>query len=286
MAFSVAVFSVYAVAARQNAVPRPKPIDLRSVAVSDVDSLGRLFADKAFDWPVSEGATIPPIAVTSLPPDLDSLPPDEKKSLFFRALLPIVLAENRHVAETREHLVEILARGALVQGSLDAAWVAKVAERYRVDGDLDDPQVRSVLLRRVDIVPVDLALAQAANESGWGTSRFALEGNNLFGQWTWRQADAMVPSDRPEGSRYGLRVFRDLRGAVRSYVHNLNVGHAYIEFRRLRARLREQGEPLNAMALAWTLERYSSRGTDYVREIRSMIRTNGLNTLGDLALAL
>ncbi len=120
-------------------------------------------------------------------------------------------------------------------------------------------------------------LAQAANESAWGTSRFTRVANNLFGQWTWQAAHGIVPASRPEGERYLVRKFPSLRDSVRDYLYNLNVGHAYEGLRRLRHEMRRRGQPLDAAILAAGLSRYSGRGAAYVEEIRRIIRGNHRN---------
>jgi cytochrome c oxidase subunit 2 len=126
----------------------------------------------------------------------------------------------------------------------------------------------------VDAVPAALVLAQAANESGWGTSRFAQEANNLFGMWTWDKDAGLLPERRAANARHFVRVFNNLRGAVDNYLHTINTGPAYRELRMLREQQRLRGEPLSAWKLAAGLSRYSERGEEYVAEIRSIIRFN------------
>jgi Bax protein len=201
---------------------------------------------------------------------------DEKKALFFRALLPLVLAENDRVQRQRERLLEAFRTPELRADGEQAPFVEKLMAANDLEGDINDPELRSKLLRRVDTVPPALALAQAANESGWGSSRFAKEANNLFGEWTWNARHGIAPRDRPEGRRYFVRVFPTLRDSVKSYVNNLNTNPAYIELRALRADARDAGIRPTAKRLAAGLKRYSSRGKEYVAEIRAMIRHNEL----------
>jgi len=162
--------------------------------------------------------------------------------------------------------------------------VARIAARYRVDGDLNDPKVRDTLLRRVDVVPVSLVLAQAAQESGWGTSRFALESNNLFGIWTWNEDAGSVPLNRPDDATHLVRVYPDIEASVRAYLHNINIGFAYTDFRDLRAEMRAAGKPLDPFSLAGALDRYSTAGDMYVNDIRVMLRSTELDKLGSLSL--
>jgi len=179
-----------------------------------------------------------------------------------------------------------LARSAAAECSAltveQAALLTRLATRYRVPqaaAALEEGRVAEVLeelLLRVDQVPVSLALAQAALESGWGTSRFALEGNSLFGQWVF-SAKGMDPAERPEGARYGVAQFRTLRASVAAYVRNLNTSWAYQEYRSLRAEMRASGDGgLRALPLAGELLHYSTRREAYVDEVRRVIRGNRL----------
>ncbi len=122
-------------------------------------------------------------------------------------------------------------------------------------------------------------MAQAANESAWGTSRFAQQGNNLFGIWLFGEGAGLVPEQRPEGATYRVRVFGSLSASVAGYMHNLNRGHAYGKLRRLRARMRRTHQPLDGEVLAQGLLRYSERGAAYVAEIQAMIRHNQLRAV-------
>lgn len=262
---------------------RVAPVSLRLLEAETAADLAQAFATLDYRWPPP--APVPALAAPHLPRDLAELQVDQRKQLFFQTLLPLVLAENLQIRRQRRFLKSVFAAPAVRQDSPAGQRVERLARRYGVEGDLNDPSLRQELLRRVDEVPVALALAQAAKESGWGTSRFATQANNLFGQWTWRADQGMVPAQRRPGARHRVRVFADLRSAVRAYLHNLNVGHAYADLRRLRAELRSAERPLDPVQLAGGLERYSSRGATYVRELRAMIRSNELDALGPLELA-
>ena len=133
------------------------------------------------------------------------------------------------------------------------------------------------LLKRVDIVPPSLAIAQAAEESGWGTSRFAREGNALFGQRAYKASKkGIVPKERPDGTNFRVRAFDHLIDGVKAYVHNLNSHFAYEDFRDLRATLRAETGHIDGYALAGSLLRYSERGEDYINTIRVIMRVNSL----------
>ena len=259
------------------------PVPLEPVSVDSVPQLEARFSALNYQWP-PEG-DVPPLVVDHLPAGFDSLEPGRKKSVFFRSLLPVVLAENRYILEGGAFVLRRCERGDLARGGRSWARVRGIARGYRVEGDLNAAGVRETLLRRVDKVPPGLVLAQAANESAWGTSRFARQGNNLFGQWTYREEAGLVPRDRPEGASHFVRAFPDVRSSVRAYLHNINIGHAYKRLRRLRAQMRREGRRLDPVTLAAGLERYSERRGDYVDEIRAMIVGNGLNRLGQFRLA-
>lgn len=216
---------------------------------------------------------VPRIILSSLPADLADLDvPGTRKKLFIATMLPLVLQVNEEIAARRRRLTDLQARLATGEalGSGDADWLAALAAEFGGSGT--DPMP---LLGRVDQIPTSLALAQAAEESGWGTSRFARDGNALFGQWSFDD-EAMRPAAARQPG-YGIRPFASLLDAVRAYAHNLNTHAAYREFRRLRATVRESGRPLDGHALAGTLTGYSERGSAYVRSLRAIIRANGLS---------
>ncbi len=201
----------------------------------------------------------------------------ELKLAFFEFLLPRIEAENERIAGQRERLLAIAetVEAGASPGWLDRRWLANLAEDYRVDPhEQSIEETIEVLLRRVDTVPPTLALVQAATESGWGRSRFAVEANNLFGQWCYRRGCGLVPANRPEGARHEVAAFDSPRESVARYINNLNSHEAYRPLRVIRAQLREVGETPTAMALSDGLILYSERREDYVEEVRTVIRQN------------
>lgn len=206
----------------------------------------------------------------------------ERKQAFFEFLAPIVVAENQRVLKQRERLLglaEKMRDGERV-GWLDRRWLDSLAAEYDVGQDPDTPPesrlgTLALLEQRVDEVPVPLALVQAATESGWGRSRFATEANNLFGHWCYQPGCGLVPERRNVGAGHEVAAFDSVAQSVRRYVRNLNTHDAYAPLRSIRARMRENGEPPTAMALAEGLTRYSERREDYVAEIKTVIRVNG-----------
>lgn len=206
--------------------------------------------------------SVPCVLLASLPPDLDSLSDTQRRSLFLRVLLPVVLAVNDHIGNDRIRLMGIrtkIANGDII-GAEDVRWIVEIADTY--DHPNDD---LNGLLRKIDVIPPSLALAQAIEETGWGTSRIARRQNALFGQF----------GQAADGG-WDYRDFNTLTEAVESYMHNLNTHWAYRDFRYARSKMRKTGEDLDAQKLAETLHHYSETGNDYVQALQSIIVTNEL----------
>ncbi|WP_455217802.1 glucosaminidase domain-containing protein [Kaarinaea lacus] len=257
----------------------------RDLEANTSSALNVAFETEQYDLSLNNEQTVPPLVLTSLPVDLASIQsPKKRQKLFLRALLPIILIENRRISEQRELAKLLLEGNPPAEGSPMNAWLKKLAKRLRVRGQLDNPQVKARILSRLDVIPVDLALAQAAIETGWGTSRFALEGNSLFGQWTFISTGGLIPTDRDSDASHFVASFPDLRTSVRAYLRNLNTGRAYKEFRAARAKLREEGKQLDAMELANYLHRYSERGNQYTTELQRLIKNHHIATLAKAGL--
>lgn len=211
---------------------------------------------------------------SNLPRDLRKLNSiSDRKRLFIKLMMPLVTRANQRVLEQRRRLLDI-EQGQTVGFALsadDISWLARLGEEYGIE-KIDF----AVLKARVDVVPPSLALAQAAEESGWGTSRFAVEGNALFGQRVYRGGRGMVPLRRDAGSSHRVRTFDDLQESVSRYLHNLNTHWAYERFRSLRTRMRAANRTLDGRELVGALDKYSERGADYIKAIRSIISFNGL----------
>ena len=224
---------------------------------------------------------VPRLFLASLPRDLSALIDiEQRKSLFFRTVLPLILSINERILRERKRLWTLHAEMRLGQtpSATDRLWLAVMADRYGVArDDLDG------LLARVDVIPPSLALAQAAEESGWGTSRFAREGNAIFGQWTF-DSSGFVPTRREDGKTHRVKAFGHLADSVAAYARNLNTHRAYRKFRKLRAALRRQGAAVDGMKLAKGLHLYSERGAKYVKTIRTIILANDIRRLDDARL--
>jgi Bax protein len=207
--------------------------------------------------------------------------PDYKER-FIEGLIPLVQQENERILTLRDEVSRILRKIDTKKALSDreASRLRTLARRYRVEGDpLQTADAGQELLKRIDTIPVSLAVAQAATESAWGRSRFAREANNLFGIWTYDESKGLVPKQRSEGKTHLVRKFDSRAESVRYYMHNLNSHPAYEALRTLRAEQRRKGERPDGMGLAGGLERYSAKGQDYIDLIRQVIRQNSLALL-------
>ncbi len=226
-----------------------------------------------------------PLVGLSILPDFDAYNDvDARKEAFFGFLSKYVERENARISETRAVVQPLYAVAArdLPLSKPEQAILHEIAREYRLDADkMDSFDLLSELMLRVDIIPTSLVLAQAANESGWGTSRFAREGNNIFGQWCFDEGCGLVPERRANHASHEVRAFDSVESSVRAYFRNINTNRSYAYLRELRADMREQGETLNPLVLAHGLSRYSERGHAYVSELQSIIRFNGLSNLDD-----
>ncbi len=232
---------------------------------------------------------VPRFYLASLPKGMSNIREvSKRKALFFKTVLPLILKTNEEIRADRLKLwrLHYQARLNAKLDGLDRLWLSGISKRYGVkySGDAIGPMI-SDLLNRVDTLPVSLALAQAAEESGWGTSRFAKEGNALFGQWTYKSNKGIAPKDRDEGATHSVKAFSSLSDAVKAYMHNLNTHRAYRKLRAIRTEARRLGQPLSGYDLAVGLQKYSARGEEYVSSLRSIIRVNDLSILDGAALS-
>jgi len=236
----------------------------------NAETTANLFYDLGYDLQgVRAGQKVKPIYLTKLPKDLKTLGDTKKKrELFIKIILPLILSENNKIIEDRKRLFKVLAKNFNTAG--ERVWLRRRFKEYKIeDGDL------SKLKMRMDIIPVSVALAQAANESGWGTSRFALEGNALFGQWTWSKK-GISPKNQDPDKTHKILQFQVLKASVRAYKNNLNTHNAYKEFREARAQLRQEGAEIMGLELTKYLSNYASIGVKYVEILENIIVRNSL----------
>jgi Bax protein len=249
---------------RELVVRPPAAVPIALEVAGTVRDANAMFDARDFDLEaVRAGAPVPRVFITAMPADVAAIPTVEgKRQFFYRALLPAILQVNEAIERDRKHLNYIASRQAqgLAVTEADQAWLAALAKRYKTkDGDVAE------LLRRVDVVPPSLAIAQAIIETGWGASAAARRLNALYGQ---------IGGDGTSTAR--LASFANIQESVAAYVHNLNTHFAYGGFRDLRGRMRAEAAPIDAEKLAATLTRYSELGAVYTREVQGLIRRERL----------
>ena len=247
-----------------------------TIELSNIDDLIALFKSHHYTqeyWDKGE-RSVPRITFDAVSEQWklssQNLPVKLKKEIFFRVMAPLVLMSNENILAERE----IVKKGALTQGSLLA-----IANKYYVINDespLMTEKKRQLLLTKVDVMPPSLVLAQAAEESGWATSRFTSEGNAFFGQWDFSGKGMIPKQQRKALGNYGLARFDSPLSSVEGYMFNINTTGAYQKLRDLRAKLRLDKKESTGLVLAGTLDKYSERGQAYIDSIRSMIRYNKL----------
>ena len=208
--------------------------------------------------------------INHIPESHLSLAGSEQKDSFIKIVLPLILASNEEIIKRRKAIQRAFENN-------DRVALEKWAHLYKLESTKrDNDALTARLLRRADTVPVALALAQAAVESGWGTSRFALQGNALFGQWAWREHAGIRPLEATN-KRAVVRSFGTLLGSVRAYMHNLNTHYQYKEFRASRAGLRDRPRIGESRILVKYLDRYAEIGDAYVKKLETLIRVNDLS---------
>lgn len=249
---------------------RDLEIDADNTVSLNAETALNLFEDLNYNLnDVRNGQKVKPIYLTKLPKDINTLNDSRvKRDLFIKIILPLVLDENEKITQDRKKLFKILNKKFNTPG--EKVWLKRRFREYKID-DKDLAKLKM----RMDIIPVSIALAQAANESGWGTSRFALEGNALFGQWTWSKK-GISPADKDKNQKHRVLQFQILKASVRAYKNNLNTHNAYKKFRQARAILRQEEKIINGLDLTKYLKNYASIGMKYVSILESIIIKNSL----------
>ncbi len=226
---------------------------------------------------VRETKLVKPIVLSLLPEEMKMIESTKKrKNLFIQIILPLILEENNRIKLDRKKLFSILNRSN--NSNLEKKWLNQKFKQYGVvNKDV------STLKVRMDIIPVSLVIAQAAKETGWGTSRFALEGNALFGQWTW-SGEGIKPAGADDNTTHKVMKFKILKSSVRAYQRNLNTHPSYKQFRMARAELRDNKKNLNSLILANYLDKYAETGKEYIKIIKKIINQNNLTDFDDVKL--
>ena len=229
-----------------------------------------LFKDVDYDLnTVRYEKKVKPIYFTQFPRDLDEIQSVKlKKETFIKIVLPLIVAENEKILEDRFKLKQISLRK--ITTDAEKQWLRQKFLEYKVKkGNVEELKIK------MDIIPASIALAQAAKESGWGTSRFALEGNAIFGQWTWN-GKGIAPLDRDKSKNHKILKFPILRASVKAYKNNLNTHKSYIKFREMRKNLREKNKKITGLLLTQTLQNYAETGTEYTKILEQIINQNRL----------
>jgi len=223
---------------------------------------------------------VPRIEITNIPQRWQevsqTIPVSDKKNIFFRLTGSGILQANEKILSEREHLLNAINKKDIQENE----WLASLGVKYKVikqESDKLDNAALIELKKRVDIVPPSLALAQAAEESGWGTSRFAIKGNSLFGQWDFSGKGIKPKEQRAELGNYGIAAFESPQDSIEAYMLNLNTHRAYERMRQKRAVFRQQNKEPTGWDLAKTLDKYSERGNDYVKTLHAIMSYNKLN---------
>ena len=261
-----------------NSTPNIKPVAKAplEVTITSMEALNALFEKHQYSsesWEKGQ-QELPRITFEEVGDDWQTgsknLPVEIKKSIFFRLMAPMILMANENIIHERK---------VIKNNALNSPKLKKIALKYQLiknKNDMLTAGMRKILLEKVDILPPSLALAQAAEESGWGTSRFAKEGNAFFGQWDFSGNGMKPKQQRKELGNYGVARFDSPLASVEGYMLNINTGNAYQKLRRLRAKIRANNNNITGLKLAGTLDKYSERGQDYIDGLRQMIRYNNL----------
>ena len=251
------------------------PEDTVRLSASTIE---QLFKDTNYSLSeVRRTKKVKPIRLSLLPNEMKSIESSGKrKSLFIKIILPLVLEENNRIIIDRKKLFSILNKNKNSKDEIK--WLNQKFKQYGVvNKDL------ATLKVRMDIIPVSLAIAQAAKETGWGTSRFAIEGNALFGQWTW-SGEGIKPAGADTDATYKVMKFNVLKASVRAYQRNLNTHSSYKKFRFVRAQLRDDNKELDSLKLAEYLDNYAQTGIEYTKVLKQIIQQNQLKDFDEVKL--
>ncbi len=237
----------------------------------NTETVLNLFEDLEYDLKkVRLEKEVKPIYFTRFPMDLNSISSTQlKKDTFIKIVLPLVLAENDKIIADRQKLESLIKKK--MTNDKEKEWLRLKLREYKVkNSDFKN------LLEKIDIIPTSIALAQAAKESGWGTSRFALEGNAIFGQWTWN-GKGIEPQEKVEGKNHKILKFPILRASVKAYITNLNTHKGYKNFRKKRSKLRNKNANISGLDLIHELDNYAETGKEYTRTLEKIIVQNNLS---------
>ena len=252
-----------------------QPTDTVRLSASTIEELFKSTDYNLED--VRKNKLVKPIVLTLLPEEIKQIENIKKrKNLFIQIILPLIIKENNNIKLDRNKLFSILNKSKNTISEKN--WLDAKFKQYGVQNkDL------STLKVRMDEIPVSMAIAQAAKETGWGTSRFAQEGNALFGQWTW-SGEGIKPAGADDNSTHKVMKFKVLQASVKAYQRNLNTHSTYKDFRSARAELRDKGQKLDSTILSEYLDKYAETGKEYVKILQQIIKQNNLTDFDDAKL--
>ncbi len=244
----------------------------------NASTIKQLFEDTNYSLKdVREKKLVKPVALTLLPAEIKMIEnTKQRKDFFIQIVLPLILQENNNIRLDRKRLFSIINKSNNTK--LEKKWLEKKYKQYGIPS-----KELSILKIRMDEIPVSLAIAQAAKETGWGTSRFAQEGNALFGQWTW-SGEGLKPKDADKSKGHKVMKFNVLQASVRAYQRNLNTHSSYKNLRKARAELRDKGLALDSLLLVKYLNQYAETGEKYVEVLKKIIKQNNLKDFDDARL--
>tara|TARA_Y100001970_G_scaffold194939_1_gene236930 strand:- start:107 stop:1069 length:963 start_codon:yes stop_codon:yes gene_type:complete len=250
-------------------------INLVRYTTSEIDSLFKEVKYNLKD--VRKTKLVKPIDIGLLPNEIKNIGNTKKrKNMFIKIILPLIVKENNKIRIDRKRLFTILNKNSNTE--IEKKWLEKKYKQYGVrQNDL------STLKIRMDEIPVSLAIAQAAKETGWGTSRFALKGNALFGQWTW-SGEGLKPENAEAGKDHKVMKFHSLKLSVRAYLRNLNTHSSYKNLRKARTELRNKNKQLDSVILAKYLDKYAETGNQYIEVLKKIIEQNNLKDFDEARL--
>ena len=269
------------------------PLRAETITIRNFDEFDNFFKRNGYSIPKwkSGAQAVPPYVILDIPEEwrkkvAPHMPVAEKKRTFFRLAIPLAFVANHSLREDQKKLtaIEDVSKSGQALLEHDQKWLAEQAANYGLLTDQYDATFWQEIKRRMDIVPPSLIVAQMADESGWGTSRFAAEGNALFGQWSYKGGIKPKEQRKSKGN-YSIKAFKTPLDSVRAYMLNLNSHDAYASFRERRAALRAEGKEVTGPALVGGLSKYSERGEAYVRDIKGIMASNSLPPLDQAKIA-
>ena len=268
---------------------------LHNSSVSETEDVRTYFESQSSRLSKIEKSSqlVPPIFLWRLPRDLSGITDvNDRKQLFIKFLLPLLIQQNIAITQKRSFLQILIEKPISSLSSDEQNWISKETLYYKIfDKNVSKPvvtkEVLEELLHRIDIIPVSLALAQSSLETGWGTSRFSIDGNALFGQWTWKANKGIRPKQRAPGTKHSVLRFSQLAESIEDYTHNLNSSSHYRSFRSKRSALRKAGHPIDTWAqnLVEELKKYSSNSKHYISTIKAIIQENQLTDFDNYSLS-